>query len=134
MSVLVALQKLIVDRLRADAAVSAMIGQRIYDSVPAKAVYPYVSFGAHDYVPDDAECIAAGEHTIMLDVWSEKPGRVEAKQVVDAVRRSLRQYDADLGAYGLVEMEIDFADVIMDPDGLTAHGRVQVRARIEEPE
>ena len=133
MSVLAALQKLIVDRLKADATVTSLIGQRVYDSVPPGFVFPYVSFGAHDYVPDDADCIAAGEHTIMLDAWSRKPGRVEAKQIVDVVRRSLRQFDADMGDFGLVEMDIDFADVITDPDGLTAHGRVQVRALIEEP-
>lgn len=134
MSVLAALQKLIFERLTTDATVTALVGPRVYDSVPEKVAYPYISFGAHDYAPDDADCIAAGEHTLMLDAWSRKPGRVEAKQIVDAGRRSLRRYKADMGEFGLVEIDVDFADVITDPDGLTAHGRLQIRAVIEEPE
>ncbi len=134
MSVSAELQKLIFDRLKAVSAVTAFVGARIYDNVPPNAEFPYISFGSHDFVPDDADCIFSGEHTFLLNVWSRKPGRVEAKQIVDEVRRALRRYDADMGAYGLLEMDIDFADVIMDGDGLTARGRVQIRALIEEPE
>ncbi len=134
MSVSAELQKLIFDRLKSVSAVTAFVGNRIYDNVPPNADFPYISFGSHDFVPDDADCIFSGEHTFLLNVWSRKPGRVEAKQIVDEVRRALRRYDADMGAYGLLEMDIDFADVIMDGDGLTARGRVQIRALIEEPE
>jgi len=134
MTVSAELQKLIFDRLKSVSAVTAFVGNRIYDNVPPNADFPYISFGSHDFVPDDADCIFSGEHTFLLNVWSRKPGRVEAKQIVDEVRRALRRYDADMGAYGLLEMDIDFADVIMDGDGLTARGRVQIRALIEEPE
>lgn len=134
MSVASALQKLIRDRLRATPAVSNAIGGRVYDSVPKDPIFPYLSFGSYDFVPDDSDCIFAGVHTQMLDIWSRKVGRVECKDITEAVRRVLRGYETDLGDCGLVGIEIDFADVIMDPDGLTAHGRVQIRAMIEEPE
>jgi len=134
MSVSAELQKLIFERLKAVPAITAFVGTRVYDNVPPNTEFPYISFGSHDFVPDDADCIFSGEHTFLLNVWSRKPGRVEAKQIVDEVRRALRRYDADMGAYGLLEMDIDFADVIMDGDGLTARGRVQIRALIEEPE
>jgi hypothetical protein len=39
-----------------------------------------------------------------------------------------------MGDYGLVEMRVDLAQVVSDPDGLTSHGIVQVTALIEEPE
>ncbi len=134
MSVSAELQKLIFERLKAVPAITAFVGTRVYDNVPPNTEFPYISFGSHDFVPDDADCIFSGEHTFILDVWSRKPGRVEAKQIVDEVRRALRLYEADMGLYGLVQMDIDFGDVIMDGDGLTAHGRVQLRALIEEPE
>jgi hypothetical protein len=134
MSVSAELQKLVFERLKAVSAVTTFVGNRIYDHVPPNAEFPYISFGSHDFVPDDADCIFSGEHTLMLDAWSRKPGRVEAKQIVDEVRRALRLYEADMGDYGLVQMDIDFADVIRDGDGATAHGRIQIRALIEEPE
>lgn len=134
MSVLAELQKLIVERLTQDAGVSAMVARRVFDRVPPNAATPYIAFGAHDYVPADADCVAAGEHTLMLDVWSEAVGRVEAKRIVDAVRRALHGFSADMGDFGLAGINVDFADVLADPDGLTSHGRIQVRALIEEPE
>lgn len=142
MSVAVALQKAIYSALRADAAVSAQIAGRVYDSVPAEekrvaatgAAFPYISFGSYDFVPDDADCISAGEHTLQIDVWSRAVGRVQAKQITDAVLRVLDGNDADMGDYGLVEMRVDVARVIGDPDGLTTHGIVTVTAMIEEPE
>jgi hypothetical protein len=39
------LQKAVVARLKADAGVTALVGQRIYDRVPPDAVFPYVSLG-----------------------------------------------------------------------------------------
>ena len=134
MTVSTELQRLVFERLKAAPAVAALIGSRAYDKVPENVVFPFISFGAHDFVPDDADCIFSGEHTFILDIWSRKAGRVEAKQIVDEVRRAFRGYYADMGDYGLVQMDIDFADVIMDGDGLTAHGRIQIRALIEEPE
>ncbi|MGN6307316.1 MAG: DUF3168 domain-containing protein [Mesorhizobium sp.] len=140
MSVSAALQKLLYEALRADTGVSAMVGGRVYDRIPADAagqvtaIYPHIGFGAYDFVPDDSDCIFAGEHTIQLDIWSRAVGKVEAKTITDAVRRLLRDYEADMGDYGLVEMRVDLAQVIGDPDGLTSHGIVQVTALIEEPE
>lgn len=134
MSVSAGLQKLMYDRLIGFPPVTTFVGTRVFDKVPADTDFPYIAFGAHDFVPNDAECIFSGEHTFMLDVWSRKPGRVEAKQIVDEIRRAFRRYHADMGQYGLVLIDVDFAEVVMDPDGLTAHGRVQVRAIIEEPE
>jgi hypothetical protein len=142
MSASTALQKLLYDALRADVAVSAMIGGRVYDRVPSEeqriadtgAAFPYISFGAYDFTPDDAECIYSGEHTIQLDIWSQAVGKVEAKTITDAVRQLLHDYEADMGEYGLVDMRVVLAQVISDPDGLTSHGIVQVTALIEEPE
>ncbi len=134
MSVSVAFQKLLYDALRADRGMKDLISGRMYDRVPEKPEFPYGAFGAYDFVPDDADCIYSGEHTLQLDFWSRAVGRVEVKQIVDTARRCIRGIDADLGEYGLVEIRIGLVRVIGDPDPLTSHGIVQVTARIEEPE
>jgi hypothetical protein len=134
MSVSVALQKLVFDALRADAGLNGMIGGRVYDRVLDAPTFPYVSFGAYDFVSDDADCITAGDHTLQVDIWSRAVGKVEAKQITDRARRILHGHEGDLGEYGLVDMRVDLAQVIGDPDGLTSHGILQVTASIEEPE
>ncbi|WPM82077.1 DUF3168 domain-containing protein [Brucella pseudintermedia] len=55
------LQGAIVQRLKNDPALSAMIGGRVYDTVPEGAEFPYVSFGSFDELSDDAECITGFE-------------------------------------------------------------------------
>lgn len=133
MSVSAELQKLLYDTLRADTAVSGFVNGRVYDSVPASPTFPYISFGPYDFVPDDADCIAAGEHTLQLDIWSNAIGRVEAKRITDAVRRALHEKSAVIPEYPVVQMRVVMTQVLPDPDGKTSHGVVQVTASIEEP-
>lgn len=132
MSASAELQKLVLDTLHATPAVTALIGTRIYDTVPKGAVQPYVSFGPVDIVEDGADCIASGEHTLQLDVWSRAVGKVEAKRIVDAIKKALHNRQLTMQNNALVEMSVDFRSVIGDPDGLTSHGIVRVTALIEE--
>lgn len=137
MSVSKALHDLVVAKLKAAPAVAALVGSDVFDSVPAakKDRFPRISMGAYDFVADDADCIFAGDHTLLVDIWSREVGSVEAKSITDAVRRAIRNIgDVDLPDYGLVEITADSARVFADPDGKTTHGVVQVEARIEEPE
>ena len=139
MSAAYTLQKLLYETLCADVLLNTFIAARVYDRVPADsqgnvtATFPYVSFGSYDFVPDDADCIAAGEHTQQIDIWSRAVGRVEAKQITDAVRHALHERHLIMDGFGLVQMRVIMAQVMGDPDGLSSHGIVQVTADIEEP-
>lgn len=60
------LQVAIVNALKADPDVAALVGIRIFDVVPAKdgkitAEFPYISFGPVQDLPEDADCIEASE-------------------------------------------------------------------------
>lgn len=132
MSVSVGLQDFILAKLKGDAGVSALVGSRIYDGPPATPEFPYISLGASDFTPDDADCIDMREETIQIDCWSRANGRKwPCKQIVDAVVGALRHLDGDLAEGALVDSEIRIARVINDPDGITAHGIVQLAAVIE---
>lgn len=133
MSASVSLQDVVLSRLLADPVVSGIVSDRIYDGVPAGAELPYISFGATDYTPDDADCIEGRQETIQLDCWSRDHGRKwPCKQLVDAVKKSLHDAEADMSEGALVLMRVTMVRVLDDPDGLTAHGIVQVMAIIEE--
>ena len=134
-SVQVELQDLIHDTLQADTAVMALV-DGVWDRVPANAWggprKGYISFGSTDVISDDAECIVGGTHTFQIDCWSRAVGRVACKQIVDAVKNALHEKDVELADNALVEMRVDFRQVMDDPDGLTTHGVVAVTAMIEE--
>lgn len=127
------LQAYIVAKLRDSAAVGVICADRVYDNIPSKAVFPYISIGASDYRPDDAQCIDGRIETVQLDCWSRDHGKkIEAKRLVDAVKKALHGQSGDLGVSALVQMRVSLVRVFSDPDGITAHGVVQVECDIEE--
>lgn len=128
-----ALQTAIFQRLTTTAAVTAIVGTRVYDLAPQDAAFPHVSFGPSDTVEDDDECITGRIETIQLDCWSRAPdGFRECKSLVDAVKAALHYHSANLTAGALVDMRVTLTRVFRDPDGLTSHGVVQVECMVEE--
>jgi hypothetical protein len=136
MSVSLDLQDLILNTLKADAPLMVLING-VWDSVPSTAFAEpkesYVSFGPHDYVEDDDECIASGEHTFQLDVWSRKTGFPICKQIGDRIKAVL--HNANLAiptANALASIRVPTLRYLRDPDGLTSHGILLVHALVEE--
>lgn len=134
MSAQTALQKLLYDTLRADAAVMAQI-DGVYDDVPPSAFglnKAYLSFGASDVVDTGSECIESGEYTLQIDCWSRQVGSVHCKSITDAVKKALHDRDLEMQDHALAGISVVLVRVFRDPDGLTTHGVVQVTATIEE--
>jgi len=132
MSAAAEVQKLVFDRLVADAGVHALIADRIHDRVPANAVAPYASFGTFDVVEDDADCIEAEIVTLQIDVWSEyQGGRLECHRVCSAIKAALHNWAASLTTNALVMIRVISARVSDDPDGITVRGVLTVEAHVE---
>jgi Protein of unknown function (DUF3168) len=125
------LQGEILKRLKADAAVTALVNGRIYDAVPQGAAFPYVSFGPCDATADDAECIDGLDIFQQIDCWSRGVGYPEVKKIADAVRSCLDDAPLPLPTNGLVFLEHRQTQTRRDPDGLTSHGILSFEASIE---
>jgi hypothetical protein len=129
------LQVAIVSRLKADADVSALIAGRVYDVVPAgsdgSAIFPYVSFGPTQDLPEDFDCVDASEIIIQLDVWSRDPGFREARRISKSVCASLDGAELSINDNALVYFEYDGRRDLRDPDGLTSHSVLTFRAGVE---
>ncbi|TPJ76193.1 DUF3168 domain-containing protein [Mesorhizobium sp. B2-6-3] len=127
------LQGAIVARLKAVAVVTAMIGQRVYDRVPANAVFPYVTLGPMDELSDDADCIKGFNIAIDINVWSRAVGFPEAKRIGDAVRAGLLNPELALTDNALVYFQHRQTVYSEDPDGLTNRARMSFEAFAEQP-
>lgn len=126
------LQIAIYDALRADADVSSIVDDRIYDGVPSDRKFPYVSFGPSDSVNDHLEGVDATTETMQLDVWSRDQGRLRpCKDLCDAVRVALDLAELDLVVNAAVVVRVQGVRVFLDADGMTAHGVVTVEADLE---
>jgi Protein of unknown function (DUF3168) len=128
------LQRLIYAALNADTAFQGLNagGIKGYDRVPEKPVFPYWSFGPKHGLPDDSDCIEGQELFLQLDFWSRDVGKIVAGRMVDAARRALSHGDLGLSVSGLTELRAEQWFVMDDPDGLTAHGVLSLKAMIEE--
>jgi hypothetical protein len=132
-SVSLELQKAIYEALTSDDAVSALVGDRVYDGTPSNQQFPYITFGPNDRILEDLECISASTETLQLDVWSRDQGRLgPCKAVCDAVRNALHLAGLELQVNALVRIRVDRVRVFKDSDGVTAHGVVTIEADLEE--
>ncbi len=133
MSLSLDLQRLIYERLVADPGVHALVRDRIYDRIPEKPFFPYLTFGPSDYIEDDADCITGVVETFTLNGWSRKQGGFkEIKEVDYAVKRALHLYDGALETHALVELRFSNTRFFRDPDGLTSQAAMQYQAIMED--
>ncbi|WP_421367019.1 DUF3168 domain-containing protein [Agrobacterium tumefaciens] len=130
------LQVAIVNRLKASPEVTALVGERIYDRVPTEngkitAMFPYISFGPTQELPEDADCIEASELIIQLDTWSRDPGSMEGRKIAKAMKAALTDQSLPLDDNALVYFEFDGRRDLRAPDGLTTQIVSTFRAGVE---
>jgi len=125
------LQKAIVARLKADAGVTAIVGQRIYDSVPTNATFPYIAIGPDQTLPSRADCYDGSVVVFQVDGWSRAVGLVEAKRISEAVREALSDAPLTLTGYRLIDLAFEESRVFRESDVLTSHAAISFRALTE---
>lgn len=121
----------VVAALKADNAVTAFVADRVFDRVPADAVFPYLSLGSTWEIEDDAECIDAVDVGLRVDVWSRTVTSAEVRRIADAVRRVLHRAEFDLPENALAMIEHQRTDTLRDADGLTLHSILEFSATVE---
>lgn len=125
------IQGAIIARLKADAGVTSLVAQRVYDIPPATAAKPYISIGPSNYVTEDADCIYGGEVMIQVDCWSEATVLSEVRRISDAVRKAIRGSDLSLTTNALVTLDHWRSDYIVD--GAIKQASVRFTGIVEEP-
>ena len=126
-----ALQKALLAHLRADTAVEAILGDRIWDAPPRDPGFPHLVLGRNESRPVNADG-GGVEHAVTLTITSQFRGTEEAKAAMAAVR--LRLEDARLEADGIrtVGLGARHAEVWPSSDGQRTFAVLRVRAVTEE--
>lgn len=127
------IQGAIVARLKATAAVTALVGTRVYDSVPAGATFPYITLGEGDETSDDVDCVNGFEISLDIDVWSGSPGFPEAKRISNEIRNALKDPPLSISDNALVYFNHRQTRTFRDPDGVTSHAVLTFEAFAEQP-
>jgi Protein of unknown function (DUF3168) len=134
-----ALQKMMVARLKADSGVSALVGARIYDAVPQGVAFPFIEISSLQEIDDgSAGLVQSVEVFVDLNIWTRPeggPSSVQAQAVAEAVKQSLHIPSAlpDLAdGWALSLIERRSTRLLGDPDGATARAVVTLRALIDK--
>lgn len=129
-----ALHKGLLDHLRADAGLKALLGDpaRVHDAAPETRVYPYVALGRTETRPWGGVDGEGLEHSVTLTCVSRFDGAEEVKAVIAALRAALHGADFALDGHRLVNLRVTYADVFRSPDFRPLIGVVRLRA-VTEP-
>lgn len=128
-----ALQKALFAKLSGDAAVVAALGgSRVYDDVPSRTEFPYITFGQSTARDWSTGTEPGREHAITLHIWSRARGRKQADEVMAAAESALHDAALTLEGHRLINLRHEFSEARREPDGETYHGIARYRA-VTEP-
>jgi len=95
------LQAGLVAALKADSAVAALVGTRVYDEPPQGVTFPYIRIGNVDAEPFRDSCAKAWSIVFSIEGHSRPvSGRVEATRLAEAVVDALDEQETDLTVTG----------------------------------
>lgn len=126
-----ALQGAFVDAIK---SLATEAGDRVFDRVPrdttgkVTATFPYVSLGDGDVSYNGADCYDGSDVSMTVHVWSREPGFPQCKRIASAIRAGLNNAELALVGHTLELLELDRANYLRDPDGLTSHAVMTFRA------
>ncbi len=123
-----ALQKAIIETLRADASLTAMLGgPRVYDRPPRRMNAPCVNIGAAEIHHWNTFTARGHEHRLTLHVWTRHGGRKSAYEIIARLDELLDDADLALQDHHLVNLRAIFWTAMRADDGLF-QGIMRLRA------
>lgn len=128
------LQAAIYQRLTASADLMAKV-KGVFDAVPDNQAFPYVTLGEDTDIEWSSRPGAMDGHEVThtLHIWSRYKGFAEAKQIGDLVTQAITSAPLALsGGFRAVSTGLDMVQYIRDQDGVTRHGVIRFRFRIQE--
>lgn len=128
-----ALQQAVYQRLRADAALAALVGDAVYDAVPPGIVSgTYVSLGPEDVREADDKTGHGALHEIVVSVVTDAAGFSTAKAAATAVSDALVDATLTLSRGALVYLNFHRARARRVQDADVRRIDLRFRARVQD--
>ena len=128
-----ALQSAVFQHLAADASLSALVGDHIYDALPAGAAPPlYVTLGPEAVIDASDKTGRGAEHRFTLSVVADAPGFTAAKTAATAICDALIDAPLTLSRGHLVSLGFDRATAARTNNDTGRRIDLRFRARVED--
>lgn len=127
-------QAAMVAALKAASAVTSLLANgaaSVLDDVAPDTPYPYLAVGETTGRRWDTKTEGGMDQQVTLHTWSRYRGLKEAKEIMAAVVAALDGQALAVTGHDLVDLRLEFSEVLLDPDGLTRHGVQRFRVLTE---
>lgn len=94
----------------------------IYDDVPQKTSYPYVSIGEVVHTEFNTDTELGMSASVIIHTWSRERGRKETKQMQNLVYNALNRRNLIITGYHFISCEFVDSQTFVENDGKTRHG------------
>lgn len=125
------LQTAVHTALTADAALMGMV-EGVFDHVPEKTGYPYVTIGNIRMRDMSAQGVTLLRAELAVSVYSRARGRKEAGDIMGELNRLLQNMAAPVEGYALLSLRHVASEITLERDGLTYQGRMRFEAVLQE--
>lgn len=127
------LQTALLNLARADAGVTALLGNRLYETPPSSPDFPFSSVDWGRFTDVPGECLDAQQVELQFTFWSREAGAQQAAAMAEAFRRALRVEEEAVAMtnHTLRLLRIGSAQVLRDDDGQGWHAVVEVSAIVD---
>jgi hypothetical protein len=109
-------------------------GVAVFDEVPSGTAYPYVVIGETTERPWLTHTEDGSEETVLIHVWSDAKGAMEAKTILAAINARLHRVNLTLTGGAVAQLVRVFKDVFREPTDVPGetlrHGVIRFRAFI----
>lgn len=123
------LLKAIIAKLKATAALTAIVSTRIYSNIPQNTTFPFAAVSISS-IPFDGDAFTGMEHNIQVQGFSRKPTPDEAADIRSAVYDALNRNESGLTLDSGSVRHIHYTGtgfVEREPDGVTWQSLVSFR-------
>lgn len=132
MSAEAAFQSGLLEHLRADAGVAAILGERVFDLPRSGVRYPFLYLGRVESDAADASEIRLIELRQTLLIRGRRDDADSIKQALGAIRAALDTAPLALAPpYQAIHAQVVYADLFSTPDSRVMQGLVRVRALLQ---
>jgi hypothetical protein len=108
-------------KLMASTALTDLIGDRVYDRVPSQPIYPLVTIGNMQMLPESADGVDAAETVVTIHVWDQFKQADKSRVVGGTVVNALHDEALRTEGIGTQSVLLESANYLRDPDGITNH-------------
>jgi len=112
--------------------VTTLGGPNIFDDVPQRTNFPYVTLGDIETRDWDTQTSVGHEHIVTLHIWSNHRGRKQVHTIIAEIDDALDDKTLSLQDHTLINLHVIFWSALRDLEGQAYHGIVRLRAVTEK--